>query len=102
MADSQFRVVFVTVPDAATAEKIAAGLVDAKLAACVSVVPGLVSHYFWEGKRQRSAEVLLVVKTRSGLFSELTQFVKERHPSKTPEIIGLPITDGESSYMLWL
>ncbi|MDD5657745.1 MAG: divalent-cation tolerance protein CutA [Elusimicrobia bacterium] len=99
---SQFRVVLVTVPDAPLAEAIAAGLVEQKLAACVNIVPGATSVYRWEGQIHRDAEQLLIIKTRVGLLSELTQFVKTKHPAKVPEIISLPITEGNPAYMDWL
>lgn len=96
------RVVLVTAPNAEAADAIASGLVDAKLAACVNVVPGVTSHYVWEGKRRKDQELLLVIKTRAGLVPELSAFVKAKHPAKLPEVIALPITEGEKAYLDWL
>ncbi|HAM34991.1 MAG TPA: cytochrome C biogenesis protein CcdA [Elusimicrobia bacterium] len=98
----QFRVLFVTAPDAKTAEDIASGLVERKLAACVNVLPGLTSVYRWEGNIHKDPEVLLIIKTRAGIFKETTQFIREKHPAKVPEIISLPISEGSPAYMQWL
>ena len=98
---TQFRVVLITTPTEDLADKIAAGLVERKFAACVNVVAA-TSHYVWEGKQQKSKEFLLVIKTRSGLVPDIIGFVKETHTSKVPEIIALPITSGEKTYMEWL
>ena len=99
---SQYRVLFVTVPEVKLAEAIAKGLVERKCAACVNIIPGATSVYRWEGKLHKDHEVLLIIKTRAGAFKEVTQFIKEKHPAKVPEIIGLPITEGSPSYLEWL
>jgi periplasmic divalent cation tolerance protein len=99
---SQFRVLFVTVPDAKLGAELAAGLVERKLAACVNVVPGMVSVYRWEEAIHKDPEALLIIKTRAGALYELSQFIKEKHPAKVPEIISLPITEGSPSYLEWL
>jgi periplasmic divalent cation tolerance protein len=96
------KVVFVTVPDAGSAEKIASGLVAAKLAACVTVLPGAVSFYAWEGQLHRDAEFQLLIKTRGRLLPELTRFVREHHPAKLPEIVAVPIEDGDRQYLDWV
>lgn len=98
----QFRVVMVTAPDAELAEAIARGLVEARFAACVNVVPGLTSHYRWEGQLHKDSEHLLLIKTRAGLVPDVIGFVKEKHPAKVPEIIALPVVDGEKAYLAWL
>jgi periplasmic divalent cation tolerance protein len=99
---SQFRVLFVTVPDAQRADVIASGLVERKFAACVNIIPGATSVYRWEGRLHKDPEVLLIIKTRAGALNEVTQFITEKHPAKVPEIISLPITEGNPSYLEWL
>jgi len=99
---SRFRVLLATVPEGKLALTIARGLVERKLAACVNVMPGLTSVYRWAGKVHRDAEVLLVIKTRAGVVNAATRFIKERHPAKVPEIISLPITEGNPSYLEWI
>lgn len=103
MADTEFSVMLVTAPaDGELADTIAKGLVEAKLAACVTRQTGAVSHYFWEGKLETEAETLMIIKTRTSLISQVCQFVRSNHSSKTPEIIALPIIAGEESYLIWL
>ncbi len=98
----KYSVVLVTVPEEKLAEELARGLVERRLAACVSLVPNLTSHYAWEGKLERASEILLLVKTRAALVPDLIGFIKEKHTAKVPEIISLPILDGNRDYLAWL
>lgn len=95
------RVVFVTTPRAA-ADRLARGLVAARLAACVNVVTGVVSHYRWEGKLHRDKEALLVIKTRTALLKKLEAYVKKNHPYALPEVLALPVAGGSKDYLAWL
>ncbi|PNW86332.1 hypothetical protein CHLRE_02g082350v5 [Chlamydomonas reinhardtii] len=95
-------VVYVTVPNAEVGEALAGKLVEAKLAACVNILPGVTSIYFWDGKVNNDAELLLIIKSREDLLPELTAFVKANHPYDEPEVIGLPILGGSPSYLQWL
>lgn len=99
---TQIRLVICTAPDAATAEKLAQGAVEARLAACVNVVPGAISYYFWEGKLQKDAEFVLLIKSRSAILPELTRFLRENHPAKLPEIVALPVDGGDRQYLDWV
>ncbi len=99
---SPYRVALVSAPPGRTAELLARGLVARKLAACVNVVPGVSSHYRWEGRLCRDKESLLVIKTRAALWPKLKRFIKENHPAKVPEIISLPIIAGSPDYLAWL
>ncbi len=102
MAERSLRVVLVTAPDAGTADAIASGLVEGKLAACVNVVPGVTSHYIWEGKPRKEPELLLVIKTRAALIPELSAFVKSKHPAKVPEVVAVSIAEGDKAYLEWV
>ncbi|KAG2446767.1 hypothetical protein HYH02_008328 [Chlamydomonas schloesseri] len=95
-------VVYVTVPSAEVGEALAGKLVEAKLAACVNILPGLTSVYFWDGKVNKDPELLLIIKSREELLGELTSFVRANHPYDEPEVIGLPILGGSPSYLQWL
>jgi periplasmic divalent cation tolerance protein len=100
---SQQVLVLVTAPDLGTGETIARKLLERKLAACVNIVPGLISLYRWEDEIQRDSEVLLVIKTRLGLLnSQLIPAVQDLHPYQVPEIIALPIIAGEKNYLDWI
>jgi periplasmic divalent cation tolerance protein len=94
--------VLCTAPDATVGAQLARGLVDAKLAACVNVVPGLRSFYFWEGEVHDDAEVQLLIKTRRERFEELEAYVKAHHPDDVPELLALPIEGGSKEYLGWL
>merc|ERR1719384_2335453 len=72
-----YSMAFVTAPNADVAKNIAGGLVSNKLAACVNIIPGIVSVYEWEGKIENDSEVLMMIKTRTVRVAELTEFVKK-------------------------
>ena len=95
-------VVYNTCASAEEAEKIARRLVEARLAACVSVVPGLRSFYRWHGAIEDSTEWLLIIKTSRGRFSELRAELERLHSYEVPELIALPIVDGSPDYLNWL
>ena len=96
------RVVLITAPDAAAAEKLARALVEERLAACVNVLPGVHSFYRWEGSVQDDAELLLVAKTRAARVGALAARVKELHPYDVPEVLELPATGGSKAYLDWV
>ena len=91
-----------TVATAEAAERIARSLVEKGLAACVNVVPGLVSFYRWQGRVERDPEVLLVIKTRSERFEELKAALLAEHPYDLPELVAFPIAAGHQPYLEWL
>lgn len=96
-----YRVVLVTAP-AVEAEALARGLVEARLAACVNVVPGVVSHYRWKGKLHRDREVLLVAKTRRSKLQALTKWVASHHPYDVPEVLALRAAGGSRRYLRFI
>ena len=101
--DNQYIVVFITVPTKEVGEKIAKALLDKKLAACVNLISPIHSLYIWDGNINADEEVLLVVKTRTELFTDqLIPAVKAVHPYEVPEIIALPIVMGSSDYLQWI
>ncbi len=95
-------VVFNTVPDIKLAEKIAETLVREHLAACCNIVPHVTSIYFWEGRVQKDAEVLLIIKTSELKYEALEQRIKALHSYTVPEIIALPIENGSEEYLNWI
>ena len=96
------RVVLITCPDQSTARALADALVSERLAACVNLVPGVESVFWWEGRVDRTQEVLLIVKTTSRRLAALTKAVKQRHPYQVPEILALPVVSGYPPYLAWM
>jgi len=97
-----FRVVFVTCLGKEEAEKISKTLVKEKLAACVNVVSTVKSFFWWEGKVDESEEHLLIIKTSVEKMEKLIEKVKELHSYSVPEIISLPILEGNKEYLKWI
>lgn len=109
MADKEFSyekgsssVAFVTTPDNEIAKKLARGLIEKKLAACVNIIPNIQSVYMWEGKVNEDNEYLLMIKTKTTRVAELTKWVRDNHPYSVAEVITLPIEQGNPLYMKWL
>jgi periplasmic divalent cation tolerance protein len=99
---TDYSVVFMTASSHSEAENIAENLVSDKLAACVNVLPGVKSFYWWEDKLCKDDELLLIAKIKTSLFKELEKAVKELHSYDVPEIILLPIEDGANTYLDWI
>ena len=91
-----------TVATAEDAERIARALVERRLAACVNVVPGVVSVYRWTGEVRRDEERLLIIKTRAERLEELREALVGLHPYELPELVALPIEGGHEPYLAWL
>ncbi len=99
---SGFIVVYVTVESAEEGKRLASALVEERLAACVNRLGPVQSTYRWKGQVERSEEHLLIIKTSEGLFGRLKKRVQELHSYSVPEVIALPIVDGNESYLKWL
>ena len=91
-----------TCPDSETTDRIAAALVEDKLAACVQALPGLQSWFHWDGKVARAQEYLLLIKTVSASYPALEQRIRELHPYELPEIIGVSVDKGLPEYLSWV
>lgn len=77
-------------------------LVSRRLAACVNVVPGVRSFYWWKDRVQVDNEVLLIIKTRVELLPQLEAALRELHSYEVPEFVVVPITDGSAAYLNWI
>ena len=96
---SEHCVIFITAGSKEEAEKISRGLVESKLAFCVSTLPKVQSTYYWENKIHVDKEFLLIVKTRQDQYEALETWVKNNHSYEVPEIIALPIEQGLPAYL---
>ncbi len=101
-ATAQFKVVLVTAPDLKTARRLAQSALTARLIACANLVPKIESHYWWQGKIEQGAEVLLILKTTRARLGALEKLILAQHPYTTPEFIVLPVTGGAPGYLDWL
>jgi periplasmic divalent cation tolerance protein len=95
-------VVFVTAGSQEEGAKIGRAVVEAGLAACANIVPGVRSIFRWEGKISEEGEVLILLKSRAVLFDALAATIKRHHSYSVPEIIALPILLGAPDYLAWL
>ncbi len=104
MEDEEIRhvVVFVTAPDLEGGKKIARALVEEEIAACVNVIEGITSIFMWKSKIEEEKECLLVIKTRLVRVGDVIDVVKSMHGYDVPEIIALPVVDGNPAYLKWI
>lgn len=91
-----------TCPDAQTAQSLAQTLVAERLAACVNIMPGVVSVYRWQAKIETDTEVLLIIKTTERQVAALAARIETLHPYDVPEVISHPITAGNKNYLDWV
>ncbi|HCX32681.1 MAG TPA: divalent-cation tolerance protein CutA [Rhodocyclaceae bacterium] len=94
--------VLTTVPDRELAEELARGLVEARLAACVSILAPCQSVYRWEDLIEAASEIPLLIKTTSGRYRAIEQAIRERHPYELPEILAVATDKGLPAYLEWI
>jgi len=95
-------VVYVTAANRKEADKMAAALVEEKLAACVSIVPNISSRYWWQGRIEYAQELLLIVKTFPRLYKALEKRIRALHSYTVPEILAMPVVEGNPAYLKWM
>jgi len=95
-------VAYCTCPDATSADALARALVDERLAACVNVVPGVLSTYRWKDAVQCDAELLLIIKTTRARFAALRERLPALHPYELPELVAVEAVDGLAPYLSWV
>ena len=99
---AKFAIVLVTAPDLKTARALARAALQARLIACANLIPKVESHYWWRGKIESGAEVLLILKTQKSRLAALEKLLLARHPYATPEFLVLPVGAGSKKYLDWL
>ena len=97
--ETQHIIVYVTAGSEEEADKLSRGLVEEKLAFCVSALPAVKSTYYWENKLCEDEEILLIIKTRSSKFDSLETWVRKNHSYDVPEVISVPILQGSQPYL---
>lgn len=99
---TEHLLVLTTCPDRVTVGRIATALLEEKLAACVNEVPGIRSHYRWEGRIEHDDEVLMLVKTTAAVYEQAEALIREHHPYELPEVIAVPLAAGSEAYLQWI
>jgi periplasmic divalent cation tolerance protein len=101
---NQERAVFVytTYPSIVEAERVGRALVERRLCACVNILPGMVSLYWWQGAIERGDELVMIIKTRASLVEAVRTTVRQMHSYSTPAILVLPIESVDPDYNAWL
>lgn len=96
------RIVLVSAPDEAVAQQLARACVETRLAACVNVLPGVLSVYRWQGEVEQARECLLLFKTVAARLPELQAALARAHPYELPEFVVLRADEVEPRYLAWL
>ncbi len=94
--------VYVTCASMEEADRIGRALVEARLAACVNILPGMSSLYWWQGTIEEGRETVLIAKTREALLDALTARVKALHSYACPCVVAFPVHAGNSDYIAWI
>ena len=94
--------VYTTYPSIVEAEGAGRALVERRLCACVNILPGMVSHYWWQGAIERGEEVVMIIKTRASLADRVCAAVKDGHSYTAPAILVLPVEWVDPAYLDWL
>jgi len=100
--DNTYLVILVTTSSSEEAHKIANQLLNQRKAACVNIIPGVSSLFWWQGTLESASENLLVIKTKTSVLNEIVTLVTQIHSYDVPEIIALPIVGGNQDYMEWV
>lgn len=95
-------IVYMTTKDKQEAEKIGQALIESKLAACVNIVDGMQSMFWWQGQVEKDEETVLLAKTKVGLVTKLTQKVKSIHSYDCPCVLAMPVIDGNPEFLQWI
>jgi len=99
---TECRQVTTTLPDREAAHRLGGRLVEERLAACAQVVGPVSSVYWWQGEVETAAEWYCHLKTTVGRVSALMSRIRELHPYETPEIIAVPVAEGDQEYLNWI
>ena len=97
-----YQIVLCTCPSMESAKEIATYLIQQKYAACINIIPNVVSIYRWQDTIEHSEEIQLLIKTESVKFNIVCSEINRLHPYDTPEVIALNIQQGDAHYLNWI
>ncbi len=96
------NIIYITTENKQEAQKIGKVLVEERLAACVNIIDGMESMFWWEGEAQSESETILIAKTTSETIDKLTSRVQEVHSYDCPCVVALPIQGGNPEFISWI
>ena len=99
---SPYCILLCSCPDQEIAKSIAQQLIILKQAACINILPGILSIYAWQGEIEHANEHLLLIKTRKDKYQLIEETITTMHPYELPEIISVPIENGLTTYLQWV
>jgi periplasmic divalent cation tolerance protein len=97
-----YQIILCTCPDKDSAEQLAHLLVNEQLSACVNILPGVSSIYWWQGQSSSAQEYLLLIKAHKAHYQDIETHIKAHHPYELPEIIAVSIENGLPEYLNWI
>lgn len=97
-----YIVIFVTASSKKEARSIGSYLLKNKLVACVNILEGAVSYFWWKGKIDSAKETLLIIKARKEKLDKIVKAVKLKHSYSVPEIVAMPVIGGNRDYLRWI
>ncbi|MEU2031034.1 divalent-cation tolerance protein CutA [Nocardia amamiensis] len=102
MAEDEIVDVSITADDPVWLAEFTRKLVDAQLAACGNIIPGVRSIYRWDGRIHDDAQALVVLHTRAGLVPAIIERADAEHPDETPQVLAVPVADSHPGYRQWV
>jgi len=102
MEKADYVIIFSSAGSVVEANKIADILIEKQLAACVSIIPGVTSHFRWKGEKSSSFEVIMMIKCLRSNFRDICTEIKAVHTYEVPEILMLPVLGGSDDYLEWV
>ncbi len=100
--NSDVVVIYGTCPSMDVARRLAGAMLEARLVACINLLPGMVSLYRWGGKMEEASEILLLAKTQNACLEPLKALFLELHPYEEPALVVLPVNDGLEGFLGWV
>lgn len=101
-SSARMALIYCPCPDLAEAKRIGHALLDSRTAACINILPGMLSIYNWKGVREEAGEVVLIAKTSMDAAPALRAEIERQHPYETPAILTIPLADVNAGYLRWL